>query len=288
MRRRKIVNKDFTKDNLPSNRKELFFDIVKNHYGTLTMIGFILLAFALPYIAVLIVSDYASYDLYNALNNGDISKEQYQAMFNSTSLLLSLIQCASLLIFSIGASGVSKIFKRLLFLEPVFFKEDFKMGVKDSFKTMLVVYLILGLFLVLTKLMGFVNANAFVKALPMGVIIVFIFPIFMMLNIHTTIYKTKIFTRIRLCTMIHVKTFLIHMPACLIVLVFYGLIYIPSMVWKYVAILGCIILLLPMALLLYYDICFYIFDKNINIITYPEIYRKGLMGKPKDKKTRKS
>ena len=148
---------------LPSTRKELFFDIIKNHFPRLVGLGLLMLAFMTPLILSFLIGDILSNNLYQSLMNKTLTQEQYEYLFFVNRLILSGIQLICVVILSIGMGGIIKVYKRLLFLEPVFFKDDFKMGVKDSWKSMLFIYFVLGLFLGIANVVSSLNKSIYVQ-----------------------------------------------------------------------------------------------------------------------------
>lgn len=280
----KTTKKEFTINDLPSNRKELFFDVLKNHYNVLVSLGLIAIAFLIPFLIVSVLGDNYSANIYASFNAGEITIEEYKSIYNVSSLIFSLIQCLTLSIFSIGMAGIMKVFKRLLFMEPLFFKEDFVLGIKDSWKTYLLTYFIFGLFYAFSRFMNLVNASEFIKALPVGVLVVFVLPIFLLMNTNTTIYKNSFGKRIRVSTLLHVKNFFSNMLASLILLIPLLVLFINNLVIKYLIICAIVIFLFPIYILGYFDFSLSIYDKFINIHNYPEIYRKGLINKTEEGK----
>ena len=127
---------DFKKSMLPHNRKELFFDIIKNHYRILMIVGLILLGFSVPILVVSFISDYQLAILTTQLAKGEITEEFYRANYISFSFYMDLFKAIALAILGVGVGGVLKIIKNLCYLEPVFIGYDFKNGLKNNWLSM--------------------------------------------------------------------------------------------------------------------------------------------------------
>ena len=279
MKKNKIKKTSETGFKLPSTRKELFFDIIKNHFPLLVGLGLLMIAFMIPLILSFLVGDILSNNLYQSLINGTLNQEQYEYLFLINRIIISGIQLVCILILSIGMGGIIKIYKRLLFLEPVFFKEDFKMGVKDSWKSMLFIYFILGLFLGIANIVSSININAFLKGLPLGVVIAIIFPLFLLLNTSITIYENTIFKRIKLSALIYGKHFFILFLASIFLISPVFLLLIKNIILKYSLILFVFSFVYPIFIVGYFDVANYCYDKELNFYLYKNIYRKGLFDK---------
>ena len=139
MKRRANKN-DFTEENLPHNRKEQLLDIIKVRYRTLLNIGLILFIFLIPYMFSTLAKTLYEISIYE-----QYEPEEAIQLIRTNALIFGGINIICLVIFAIGLSGVMKIVKRLCFYDPVFFKEDFKAGIKDNSGFMIGLFIILGI-----------------------------------------------------------------------------------------------------------------------------------------------
>lgn len=283
----KRIAKDFTTEQLPSNRKELFFDIIKNHYPLLIGLALLMFIFCIPLLGSFFVSDFLSGNLEQSLKDGVISQQEHDAAFRLFRLIISGAQVLCLCILSIGMAGITKVFKRLLFLEPVFFKEDFKLGVKDSWKSMLLIYFILGVFMMGANMIGTIPVSPFVRALPIGIIIAFVFPVFLLLNTNVTIYSNNYFKRLNICSLIYGKHFFLLFGISVLAMSPALLFLIGNPLLRYIFLLIIFLFIYPLIIVMYFDAANHCYDKELNVFMYKEIYRKGLFGakdKEEDKK----
>jgi len=75
--KQKVAKTDFSEKNLPHNRKEVFFDCVKLYWQKMLLLGLIMLACAVPLLAVSAVCDTVQQGLSRQLEDGVIDKVAY-------------------------------------------------------------------------------------------------------------------------------------------------------------------------------------------------------------------
>ena len=269
---------DFNKAMLPHNRKELFFDIIKNHYRTLIAIGLILLAFSTPLLAASFISDYHLANLAINYSNGKYDIETYKSLSISFSFYMDLIKIPALGLLGIGVASIMKIVKNLCYLEPVFFTYDFKNGLKNNWLSMSFLFL----------LVGFLNAMTMyvIKVIPypilVGVIIALVFVIFypplMMMIPQISIYTNKFYKRIYLTFVMYVKFFFPFLGVFILAGLPFLLFLIPSILIKYLVYVVVCIFLIPISYILVFLYSSHIFDRCINQKFFPELVNKGIKG----------
>ena len=266
----KYASKDFTKESLPMNRKELFGDIFKLHHSKLFLCGAIIFLFAIPLILIWFLKDYFYINQQNL--NLDIR------MF---SLIFSIAEIPAFLILSIGFAGIARILRSFSWMEPVFFKLDFSKSVKDNIKPTMISFLIAGVVnLVFDATYLFVN-NGFIRAIPFGFNYFIIFPVLLQSYFINSIYTNKYSLNLKLGIYYYFKTIIFTLLFCLI---FYGIniyanihfVYLAGVILKYCIITIVIILLLPVILQIASLYEMKVFDKNINASRFPELINKGL------------
>ena len=111
--------KQFSENDLPSNRKEVFFDVLKLHYFSLIKIGLIILLFALP---LFIINFFKDYSFIIAHESGESNVVIL--------IVLCSIEVLAVLLMSIPVAGLGRIYREYAWLEPVFFTNDFKTSLK--------------------------------------------------------------------------------------------------------------------------------------------------------------
>jgi len=277
--KRKASKFDFKESSLPSNRKELFFDVLKNNYRVLLKIGLVLIVFSLPLVMALFIKDYMAASFYTSYSTGSYNEEEYMSLISANNLLFNAINSITLGILGIGVAGIIKIVKRLCFLDPVFFMEDFKAGIKDSGKHMFFLFFIFGLIQLFNDY-ALANANSFVAVIPSCISFTIAYPTFMFMIMALAIYNITFGKCLYVSFMLYIKSALKTLLVYIVALVpFLILLLFNNLVTKYVIFMIELIFIIPILLVGVFDYCCLVFDKQINQTQYPEIYRKGLIDK---------
>ena len=174
---RKHSQAEFTEYGLPHNRKEVFFDVLKNRYGTVVGCGLILCLFTLPFFAVKVLGETVFTSVFYQFD-GDMDKaEEYAKVLR---FYVAVIEVPCFSIMALGFAGVTKVLRQLLWAEGLFFKTDFFSGVKQNGKHFVITFTLFGAIRALNYLLLTVNFSPeFVLYFPTGVIILFVVPVFM-------------------------------------------------------------------------------------------------------------
>ncbi len=141
----------YARASLPSNRWELFWDILKNRLGRLVVVNLLMCLFFIP-LALLFLFRYTylanlgmQYPYANGFGVG------YQALVSMIGLNESAIFTANLVSFlfmpialsiaAVGISGGAYVMRNVVWTEGVFVANDFWHGIKANFKTIVLVCL---------------------------------------------------------------------------------------------------------------------------------------------------
>ena len=257
---------------LPATRFELFFDVIKQKWRTIVLVGFIFTLFALPSVATMFFRDY-----YVALVNASLTEGQVLAQ--ETAMGLSIIYAVfviSFLILSIGISGLSKVLLYLSYEEGYSFFEDFKIGVKQNIKGNVLATLIYAIILYLTLFINVSITKGFVKTLPLGICQGLIFPVLLIVFASNTIYDWKFKDLLRNSAIIYIRYFLFILLFSLLLVAVFLLTLIPGIILRYIIILVYLIVFEPFFILGFVIYMNHCFDEGINKNNYPNLYRKGL------------
>jgi len=135
-------SEDYARKSLPSNRWELFWDILKGSFWKLVGVNLITAIFALPLIMLLLfrnmslISFGATCPYSQSFGAGYMAAtslvgyaETASMQFNFTVMLLLPAACA---IFSIGISGCAYVIRNMVWTEGVFVSNDFWRGIKQN------------------------------------------------------------------------------------------------------------------------------------------------------------
>ena len=272
---------DFLEEMLPSTRKELFFDVLKNHYTDLIKIGLLLLLFLIPFFIVLVLQDVMLLNVNQLYNQKEIDLTTYKANVLTIQFYTSLFEIPSLIIFSFGFSGILKLLKEYSFQEPVFFKHDFCNSIKENSKTFLLTGLILAIILFVTKWLLIFITNPFIAYGQIGISFVIYIPIILLFLTASISYNGNKMMILRSSCELYAKTF--PSTILLIVIVFFPilLLLITQTILKYALLLICVIIILPITLFIWVLYSNYIFDKYVNSYFHIEVVNKGLYSKKK-------
>lgn len=271
-----MKNKDFTVHDLPSTRKELFFDILKHRLSTLIRLGWILVLCSLPYIVTTFL-----FNLFiNEVQNSNLpDKEMYQQLI-ATINFRNLLYIICSIFLSLGLGGIFQIIRRLLFNEDILFKVDFKKGMKENFRHIFLVFFILNvLYFVISLLiyehlyLGTNYANIIV-GLTIAAFILFSAIALTIFN-STTIYNLRFIDRMKNGFIFLMSKFFILIPLTILNLSMLLLHLIPNST-SFVLSLFLLPLLAPILILINMLIIDSIFDEYVNKTNHPEIYRKGM------------
>lgn len=283
---------DFLPEWLPSSRGKQFFDIVKNEWRTLLLIGLILSLFFLPFIISNIVEAGFMNGSANALREemeakGRGSEEILMAIRTQTTtihLLFTAINILCFMIFSIGLAGASRIVKCLCFGEGVLFRSDFFIGIKKYWKAFLLIGFFAGLFyFLITYVTAMLNPMSqdngglgVLSGLTIGLYYAVIVPMLLLSMAQATLYDMPLFKSLSNSLRFLIVRYYI---AAIFALTIYAISLLTMIVYPLIVILAflaVIVLLLPFLVLSFHLFALGLFDKYINKDHYPHIYRKGL------------
>lgn len=263
-------NENFNEKSLPSTRRGVFKDVLKLHYFSLIKIGLVMFLFAAP---LLVTSFFLDYSFIIAHETG--------ASNSYTIIICSVIEILCLLFLAIPVSGLGKVFREYCWLEPVFFVDDFKKGIKDNLKPTLISLLLIGILNLIFNMVFYFSQSGWLVAIPFGFNVAVLFPILLHTIFINFTYTNKYFVNFKLGCYFYFK----HLPSSLLsVLLLIGIkVYdlfmlanVLAILTKYLIILIFFIFLLPMIVLGIQLNELRIFDKHINSVRFPHLVNKGL------------
>lgn len=268
-----IKTKDFDKSDLPSTRKEQFFDLLKHRFFFLLGLGVILLLFFIPLFASIVYKDLAIL----GINQSNMEANEKSSSLFFISLLFSFLVMMGLLIFSIGLAGVMKLLKQLIYDEPIFFKDDFLSGIKENFKSFLLISFLTGLLNLISNTIAILFDNVLiVKILFPALNFALFYPVLFVCIFLSSTYSNNLMTTIKSSIVIYIK----HFPTVFLCFVLtYGVTffqYIDIMLLKYLLILFVLLIYFPILFLASYLNQIRIYDSLINKDQFPSYYLKGL------------
>ena len=270
--------KQFNENDLPSNRKEVFFDVLKLHYFSFIKIGLIILLFALP---LFIINFFKDYSFIVAHETGE----------SNTIILIVLcaVEVLAVLLMSIPVAGLGRIFREYAWLEPVFFTSDFKTSLKDNLKPTFVSFLWIAILNLIFNAVYYLYNSGWIIAIPFGFNVGVFFPILMHAIFINFTYTNKYWVNFKLACYFYFK----HLPSTMLCIILicafkvYDLFQFANIIailTKNFVFIIIILFIMPMMLLGTQLNELRIFDKHINSVRFPELVNKGIHQKVKEEK----
>ena len=272
---------EFEMNQLPHNRKQVFWDVIKLHWRMLLVLSLVLLVGLLPLLTCLFIRDQYALVLAARVNDGTMSPEDRLATLKIVYLICAGACWVCLYIFALAVCIVVRFVRQLIWYEPIFVKEDIAMGIKNGYKGAAICSTFAGIIIVVHRLMLFVTDNVFVQIIPVAIFIPFIaFPL-LLAFIQSTIYIGSFSQMLKNAIAMYIK----EAP---IVLLFGLLLFTPLLftmleqflIVKYIVVV-VYIYLFELAFIMMFSLgSNYIFDKYINKEQFPQMYKKGLYVEP--------
>lgn len=152
----------YARASLPSNRWELYWDILKGRFWRLVLINLLILLFCVPLILVLffryvVVTGYGgTYPFSQPFGLGymappDLLGYAEQIVFNAASLVYLFFPIA-LMIAGIGLAGGAYIMRNMVWTEGIFVANDFWRGIKSNIKKLLLITFLYGVIFYLSMI----------------------------------------------------------------------------------------------------------------------------------------
>lgn len=148
----KEKSEGYARASLPSNRWELFWDIVKGSFGKLFVINLLVLLFSLPLFALLLIRTLSivgfgsTYPFSQAFGTGFLAPDSLvgysQQIVVNVDLYLYLLFPLAMAIFAVGLSGGAYVVRNMVWTEGIFVVNDFWTGIKRNIKQILLVCLV--------------------------------------------------------------------------------------------------------------------------------------------------
>lgn len=283
-RRLKFANKDFEISNLPKNRIEVFVDILKVRFDLILKTGAILFVFLIPLIVFSISKNISINTVNDNYQNGFIDLQVYNQSLFSLSLIYAILQILSLLVFSVGLSGVLNIYKRVCFYENIQLKDDFFRGVKANFRHIFIVFSIIGFMYFLVTIYVQMNKSiddyltTIICYFPIVLGLVLIIPVLLTVVFQVPIYQNTFAQYCKNGFFFYGKTIFKTLGLLIALFIPYLPLFIANIYSMIISGIIVCFIVLPITILvlnLYYNS---IFDEFLNKEQFKEIYKKGISG----------
>lgn len=271
MRKLKCTVNDFTELNLPGTRKQVFSDCYKEHFSVIFRIGLLCMLFFIPILVVTFMRDVY---LINAIESlEEQTTEKLTAVYYSANAIYGFANLFAFTLFATLLSGVVRVIRQLLWGEPLFFRDDFKNGVKSDALRFAVTALIISLLNYILNLLD----NSIITYVLYGTFIAVVLPIAMWTLLQSVYYSLKLSATVKNAAIYYIRTF----PATLLLIActavpFWLVGVIPIIAVKYMALILMAVFFVPPLTMVWILYACHTFDKYINKEHYPSIYRKGM------------
>ena len=272
MKKMKCTTEDFTENDLPATRKDVFFECYREHFLLLFRIGFMCLVFLIPVVIVFIMRDLYIFTAISGLK--EQTAENIATVYYMADMVYGLFQILAFTLFSVLFAGVAQIIRQTCWNVPVFFGDDFKNGIKSN-------ALRFGLTGFIISAMNYV-LNLFTASIIgyilFAIFAVLILPVAIWFVMQGLYYKSGITASVKNALLLYLKTvpFSILLLVCTVLPFWLVINYITLVIVKYLIFIAlALFYIVPIALCwVLYGL--HVFDKYINKKHYPKLYRKGM------------
>lgn len=283
MKKFKPAKMDYTKNLLPQNRRQVFFDVLQLQWKKLLLLGLLLLLFYLPLLLSTVVKDVYVSNLYTALadanNDEKLAAGQTLAILD---LLRSLVNILFILVFAVAFSGVLRTVRQYAWEENVHLPTDIGKGIKDNYLQTAAIGALAGLIYTLCLMVYYTASSysvptvAMLSMLPIGISVLVILPILMISLAMVPVYSNRLWVTLKNAFFIYTRCLpkvLLGMLCCLAV-------WLPAAIPNfYCHVFGSVfgVLLTPISLLGWTLLCYNCFDRHLNPIVCPQLVGKGIV-----------
>lgn len=268
---------DFSLHELPQNRKDQYFFLLRNQYWTLLKIGLLALAFALPYVFLSVAKDILNLEFLNLLNEGSIAENEYHTYFLINTVGANLLGYLLLPILAFALSGLNRVFRGMVEGGYVLFKGDFSLGVKTNYGRTVQGALLFGLIFLLHQFVITYFQSPILVVPSFLFIFLLIVPISFTYFVYSSYYDDKFFRNLGNSIGVYASTWWrLLLLGGTAMAVYYGLDFIPIYHLKGITEILSAALLFPLYGLLLHEVAIKAFDFTINSDQFPDRVGLGL------------
>lgn len=274
--KKKNNNQDFTYESLPKTRREQFFQILRDNFPLLLKIGLFCLLFLLPFLVSFFLKESYQRSLGDDLS---LTVEKQQSMMISFEIIFNAIYIPCLMVFFVGLGGVLKILRRLIWNEPIFFKEDFLLGLKDNFGQSILIGFLIGVLNLISVVMYYLLSSdyRYISYIFVGISLAVIVPILIIALYLSSIYQNKFKASMKVSGRLFIRRGFLYILPLLLIYAMYFISLIPlGTIYVSLIYIVLFVFVLPLIILLSYIIDFKVVDDYINTYYYPDKAYLGL------------
>ncbi len=278
----------FTSDMLPRNRREVFVDVLRQHWGRFLSFGLLVLIFALPLNSMAIYSDMYLGKMYASV--GDSSDKdalvKLAAQLTAFDNFRYLCDIPLYMIFAVCLAGLARVVRQYAWEENVSFRHDFGLGIKQNVKQYLLFAFMFGVVRFgchyLDNLLGATSVK-WLAVVPTAVCTVLLVPTCAYAVVGCSVYENSFVRNLRVgfrCYARHPWKSLLATVGGLAIFL------LQNDVWGYLfdmstvmtihiigRIVGCAAV--PFIMLAFWLFAYNVFDETINVAEHTELVGKG-------------
>ena len=263
---------DYTENDLPLTRKDVFCECYREHFRLIFNIGLLCLAFLTPIIIVSFMRDLYIVSAVSALD--EQTAEKVAAVCYQANAVYGLFQIVAQTLFAVLFAGVVQLIRQLLWNEPVFLGDDLKRGLKSNSLKYGITVLILSIINYIVN----VFTESVIFYILSGVLVALILSVAIWFLLQGIYYKLGVWASIKNAILLFVRTVPVTLLLLICTIVPFWLVsnLINLVLVKYIVLIVLYLLYivpLTMCWMLYAS---HIFDRYLNKEHYPQIYRKGM------------
>ncbi len=267
---------------LPHTRKEVFWDVVRLHWGTLLLCGTVLLLSALP---LILTSVAESIRIYSITQSDSMTPAEAADGLYAIENLYALLRFFFLLPMAVAVAGLARVIRQYAWEENVFFPFDFPKGIRQNIRQSLVIFLLAGSVCTVCTLLYNVLSYTADQSMDTFYWLLLVFLLLVILPISAyglvcmSIYSEKTGKILKIAWIVTLKAPVKTALALLCCLSPCLLQWIPSF-YFWGQLLACIAA--PFMLLSWYLFALNRLDEHIHCAHYPDLVGRGLYTEPSE------
>lgn len=280
---KRVSEYEYSKQMLPQNRKEVFWDVVKIRWKKLVLLGLVMLVFTLPLYYLLWLGD--SQLLYLEQNGSALTAEQLQEKYYALAMSRNIQNAVSVVawaVFGIGLAGLIRVVRQYAWEENVNLLTGFLKGVRDNGKHTVLLCVVVGIVCAIcSSTYNMVPYGSeylgWVVLFQIGVAVAVVLPVCAIWLSMIPVYKNNVKQYLLFSFAVYLKSLLKTIGVFLGCAVLIVPVLLPFPFFHVVGAIA-ISMLLPFVLLIWTLYSYALFDQYINPRYYPELVGKGILG----------
>ena len=271
-KKNKVSKIDFTNEQLPSTRYEVFVDCLKIKKTVLAGLGLRLMLFCLPLILSTMIMDISVSGLQEQYLKGEVAITVVYSSIN----MFNLINVFLWGLVGVGCAGCFRVIRRLIWQEPIFINSDFFDGIKLNWKSFFLIFASAGFAVFASSSVSIAgNGSSTIQYLSIFTSIIFLIPVLVIMtglyNVYNITFKEALYNSL----IIYIKNLFANLLMTLIIVAVFVLMIIAGAL-KYLLLFVVPLFIAPILILGIHLYLCYLFDIHINKKSYPEYVDKGI------------